>query len=158
MIDCAFRTEQGRFYYCVRAVIIRNGKLLAMRDEAASYYYLPGGKVEFGETAEDAVLREVREELLIQAEIVKALWFGQNFFIEKVKNEQYHEIGLYYLLKISDNDLTQNEFTINEGKHTLQFEWVPLNEIEDKNLYPEFIKAKIFQLPDSLEIIIEKDI
>lgn len=157
MIDCAFRTEQGRFYYCVRAVIIRKGKLLAMHDEIAPHYYLPGGKVGIGETAEEAVLREVKEELFIDAKIVRALWFDQTFFTEKVKNERYHELGLYYLLEISDNDLTESEFVRYEGKHTLRFEWVPFNELKDKYLYPEFIKTAIFYLPDTIKMIIERE-
>ncbi|MDE6442397.1 MAG: NUDIX domain-containing protein [Clostridia bacterium] len=157
MIDCAFRTEQGRFYYCVRAVIIREGKLLAMQDENALYYYLPGGKVAMGETAEEAVLREVSEELSVNAKILRALWLVQNFFIEKVKNEKYHELGLYYLLEIADSDLTENEFIIHEGKHTLRFEWIPLNEVKDKYLYPEFVKTAIFDLPDTLKMIIERE-
>lgn len=103
MIDCAFRTEEGRFYYCVRAIIIRNGKLLVMRDENSPHYYLCGGKVGMGETAEEAVLREVKEELGVDAQIERALWFDQNFFTEKVKNERYHELGLYFLLRIKEN-------------------------------------------------------
>lgn len=156
MIDCAFRTEQGRFYYCVRAIIMRDGKLLAMQDEKAPYYYLPGGKVAMGETAEEAVLREVNEELLVNAKLVRALWLVQNFFIEKVKNERCHELGLYYLLEIADDELTDNEFVIHEGKHTLRFKWIPLNEIKDKYLYPEFIKTEILDIPNSLKMIIER--
>lgn len=157
MIDCAFRTDEGRFYYCVRAVIIRSGKLLVMRDDVAPYYYLPGGKVGIGETAEEAVLREVEEELSVQAEIVRPLWIGQAFFVEKVKNERYHELGIYFLLKIAEDDLTEDEFSIKEGKHTLQFEWLEFKEIKDKYLYPEFIKSEVFEIPHSLKMIIEKD-
>ncbi len=157
MIDCAFRTEEGRFYYCVRAIIIRNGKLLAMQDENAPYYYLIGGKVGMGETAEEAVLREVKEETGIDAEIERALWFTQNFFTEKVKNERYHEIGLYFLLRIKDNELTEEEFTVQEGKHTLRFEWLPFERLRGEYLYPNFIKSEIFDLPQSLKIIIEKE-
>lgn len=157
MIDCAFRTEEGRFYYCVRAVIVRDGKLLAMHDERSPYYYLPGGKVAMGETAELAVLREVKEELGIDAEIVRALWLDQNFFTEEVKNERYHEIGLYFLLRIKDDDLTEEEFVLKEGKHTLKFEWLPFERVHSEYLYPNFIKNEIFDLPQNLKMIIEKE-
>lgn len=157
MTDCAFRTEEGRFYYCVRAIIIRNGKLLVMRDEVSPHYYLCGGKVCMGETAEEAVLREVREELGIDAEIDRPLYFCQNFFTEKVKNERYHEIGLYFLLKIKDGELTEEEFTIKEGKHTLSFRWLPLGRLKDEFFYPEFIKSEILEIPQHLKMIIEKE-
>lgn len=157
MIDCAFRTEEGRFYYCVRAVIVRDGKLLVMRDEIAPYYYLIGGKVGMGETAEQAVLREVKEETGIDAQVVRALWFDQNFYTEKVKNERYHELGLYFLLRIKDDELTQEEFTVKEGKHTLRFKWLPFEKLRGEYLYPNFIKSEIFDLPQSLKMIIEKE-
>lgn len=156
MTDCAFRTEEGRFYYCVRAVIIRNGKLLVLHDERSPHYYLPGGKVGMGETAEQAVLREVKEELGIDAQIGRALWLDQNFFTEKVDNERYHELGLYFLLRIKDDELTEEKFVVKEGKHTLRFEWLAFERLQGEYLYPNFIKTEIFALPRNMKMIIEK--
>ena len=45
-----------------------------------------------GETAEDAVVREMEEELEIQAKIVRPLWLNQGFFTEDVDRLNYHEI------------------------------------------------------------------
>ena len=39
-----------------------NNKILAMHDERSPYFYLPGGRVQMGETAEHAVVRGVEEE------------------------------------------------------------------------------------------------
>ena len=73
-MDISFLEGNGKFNYRVCAVITDGGRLLAMRDERSPYYYLPGGRVKLFETAEEAVLREVREELLIDARIVRPLW------------------------------------------------------------------------------------
>ncbi len=64
-MDITFKTEEGKFNYRTGAIIIREGKLLAMRDKSP-YYYLPGGRVHLHERVEDAVLREVREELGVE--------------------------------------------------------------------------------------------
>ena len=65
-MDCTFHTEQGRFNYRVCGIMLSGGKLLAMRDENPPYYYLPGGRVTLHETAEAAILRELREELTLR--------------------------------------------------------------------------------------------
>ena len=62
-MDITFKTDSGIFNYRVCAMILHDGKILAMQDDRSPYYYLPGGRVAMGESAEDAVLREVQEEL-----------------------------------------------------------------------------------------------
>lgn len=44
-------------------VVIQDGRMLLVRKEGATAFILPGGKIEPGETMEQAVRREVREEL-----------------------------------------------------------------------------------------------
>lgn len=75
-MDIVLRTENGRFNYRVCGIMIYENKILAMHDENAPYFYLPGGRVELHETAEAAVLRELKEELEIDAEIMRPLWFN----------------------------------------------------------------------------------
>lgn len=55
----------------VSALILQDGKvLLAMRRDI-DWWNLPGGGMEIGETVEEAVLREVREETGLEVEIVR---------------------------------------------------------------------------------------
>ena len=43
------------------AMILSENRILAMHDERSPYFYLPGGRVKMGETADQAVVREIRE-------------------------------------------------------------------------------------------------
>ena len=104
-MDISFKTEEGRFNYRVCAIIINDGKILAMRNERTPYFFLPGGRVAMNETVEVAVLRELREELDIDAEIVRPLWLNQSFFTEDVSKEKFHELCLYFLMDVTKTDL-----------------------------------------------------
>ncbi|AZM55316.1 DNA mismatch repair protein MutT [Streptomyces sp. WAC 01529] len=59
----------------VGAALYDQGRLLAARrsapPELAGGWELPGGKVEPGERCEDALVRELREELGVEAEILE---------------------------------------------------------------------------------------
>jgi len=156
-MDITFKTEEGKFNYRVCAIILHNQKILSMHDERSPYYYLPGGRVAMHETAEQAVLREVKEELCIDAEIVRPLWLNQSFFTEDVSKERYHEICLYFLVDVSKTDLLSKggTFTLYEGKHTHKFEWLDITRLKDEYFYPNFLKEKIFDLPEHLTICAE---
>ena len=159
-MDVVLKTENGRFNLRVCGIIIHNGKLLAMRDENSPYYYLPGGRINLHERAEDAILREMREELGVSAEIIRPLWVNQAFFVEEVLQEKFHEICLYFLLDTAKSDLLEREdkFLRSEGKHTLTFEWIKFDDLKEKYLYPEFIKKEIFNLPENLSLTTENRI
>ena len=46
----------------VRGIILRNGKIAMMHSQKYNYYKLPGGGIEPGESLEETLIREVREE------------------------------------------------------------------------------------------------
>ena len=158
-MDITFNTEQGRFNYRVCGMIIHEGKILAMHDQRSPYYYLPGGRVQLGETVEEAVLREIREELEIDAKIVRPLWFNQGFFTEDVSGEQFHEICIYFLMDISHTDLLSKgeQFVLSENNQRHTFEWLAFDRLKDEYFYPIFLKEKIFDLPEKLTIIANYD-
>ena len=156
-MDISFKTDEGRFNYRVCAIMLDNGRILAMRDECSPYYYLPGGRVEMGETAEQAVIREIQEELFITPEIVRPLWLAQAFFTEDVNKLNYHELCIYFLADISKTDILSKgkRFTLLEGHHTHDFEWLEFERLNNEYFYPLFLKNEIFSLPDEFTIRID---
>ena len=56
----------------VRGIIFRDGKIAMMHSVKYNYYKLPGGGIEPGETMEETLVREVREEsgLLVKPETI----------------------------------------------------------------------------------------
>lgn len=153
-MDINYVTGNEKFNYRVCAIIINDNKILAMHDERSPYYYLPGGRVQMGETAEQAVIREVEEELNITPGIIRPLWLDQSFFNEEVDKLNYHEICIYFLMDISNTDLLKRgaRFTLHEGSHTLDFEWLALERLAVEHFYPIFLKTDIFNLPEHFTI------
>lgn len=158
-MDITFETEAGRFNYRVCAVLLDGERILAMHDERSPYFYLPGGRVRMGERAEDAVLREVREELGIEARIVRPLWLSQSFFNEDVAHVDYHELCLYFLVDASATDLLTrgDRFRGPELRHVHDFEWLPFERLKDEYFYPLFLKTEIFHLPEQLTLRTDRE-
>ena len=158
-MDITFETDEGRFNYRVCAVLLDEERILAMHDERSPYWYLPGGRVRMGERAEDAVLREVREELGIEARILRPLWLSQSFFTEDVARADYHELCLYFLLDVSGTDLLArgDRFRGPERRHVHDFEWLPFERLKDEYFYPLFLKTDIYHLPEGLTLRTDRE-
>ena len=150
--NISYVAANARFNYRVCGILLSEGRILAMHDERSPYYYLPGGRVKLGEIAEDAVLREIREELGVSARILRPLWLNQAFFTEEVDGLRYHELCLYFLLDASGTDLAERGegFTVAERQHSLRFEWLAFDRLKDEYFYPNFLKTEIFSLPEHL--------
>lgn len=158
--DLTFRMKTGTFNYRVGAIILHGGRLLLMKNSEEPYYYSVGGRVRFNETTEEAVRREVREEIGIDLEIDRFLFFQEQFFDGKVTGTHIHELGVYYLMKDSgvlDNmeRLTCRSVTARGVAEELV--WLPLNEIHKYYLVPESVAARLQNLPEHPEHLIEID-
>lgn len=156
-MDITFRTDGARFNLRAAAVIVNENRVLAMSDERSPYFYLPGGKIALGETAEEAALRELREELGIEAKVVRPLYIAQSFFTEEGSGENFHEICFYILIDCSDTDLVSRgkSFIIKERYHTLEFKWLDVADLENEYFYPTFLRERMKKLPEGVEMITE---
>ena len=152
--DISYVIGNNKFNYRVCGIITHDSKILAMHDERSPYFYLPGGRVKMGETAEQAIQREIQEELNITPLIIRPLWLNQGFFTEDVDHLHYHELCVYFLLDVTGTDLFTkgNKFTLNEQHHSHEFEWLPFDRLKDEYFYPVFLKTEIYNLPVSFTI------
>ena len=65
--------EQARFRIGVFAIIERAGRYLLARRPDIGWWNLPGGGLEYGETVDDGLRREVREEIGCDIEVARLI-------------------------------------------------------------------------------------
>lgn len=148
--NCAFTEELRKFRYRAAGIIIEDGCVLMVTNDSADYYYSIGGAVHMGETAEEAVLREVFEEAKVVCEIDRLLFINENFFFENgIEN---HEISFYYLIKPVDRSL------IYKSSNSCGFDeylcWIPISDLPDITAFPSFFKTELINLPENPVYII----
>src|SRR3989338_5156490 len=80
----------------------RNEMLLTVRGRAPKkgFFDLPGGFIEPRESAEQAVVREIREELGIELETKKIIYFNSGFSTYLYKGTKYQTLGLAFFIRI----------------------------------------------------------
>ena len=81
-----------------RGVCVQEGKILLCKAKGGATTYLPGGHVEFGETGRQALVREVKEEMGVDAETGAFLGVVENAFEQHGK--PHAEVNLVYELKV----------------------------------------------------------
>jgi ADP-ribose pyrophosphatase YjhB (NUDIX family) len=153
--NISIETLEGRFSYRVGGIIIDSNRILMVKNSGDSYYYTVGGRVKFGESAQEAVLREAFEETKIQFEIERLGFIHENFFIwEQEGNLPFHEIVLFFYLKTKNqlDKLENNIFNEEYGEVTLH--WLPINDLDKINLFPEFFKTELKNNSNNIKHIV----
>jgi len=129
-----------------RGLILDGGRVLACKDTRGDYFYLPGGHIEFGESAADALAREIDEEAGLKAKVGRLLMVFEQAFEQKGK--PHHELCLmFHVEHLADPDQpvdpsrapTLPEVRSREEK--LDFEWIELAALPETDLRPIEIKA-----------------
>ena len=109
----------------VAAIIIENGKVFATQrgyGEFKDGWEFPGGKIEPGETPEEAIVREIKEELDTEVEVIELL--------DTVEYDypNFHLSMGCFICKIKSGDLVLKEHEAAKWltKDTLgSLEWLP---------------------------------
>ncbi|MCJ8055423.1 NUDIX hydrolase [Shinella curvata] len=147
------------FSFRVAGLIFRDGYILAQRGAKDDYWALPGGRAEIGESSEETVLREMREELHREARIERLVWTVENFFT--YEGYAAHELGFYYLLSLDgafpfhETDIVHR---VVDGVE-VEFRWLRATPetLTENRLKPQFIAGRIDRLPASAEHLIVRE-
>lgn len=107
----------------------RSGHVLLCKHNKGDYYYLPGGHVEPGERAAEALRREFMEETGQRVAVGRLLACEEHLF--RHKKSTRHEVNLVFHVELQ----TGAEAVRSIESH-LSFEWVPRRLLESIDLRP----------------------
>jgi 8-oxo-dGTP diphosphatase len=109
----------------VGGVILQDASVLLLlrkKPPEAGFWSLPGGRVEFLERVEDALVRELKEELGVEAEIESLLCVTDHI----VEADYAHWVSPAYLVRLVAG-VARNL----EPEKTAAIEWFPLSELPE---------------------------
>lgn len=126
------------------AIIIDNGKILLIHRIKAGkeFYVLPGGSVEFGETAEKACQRTVKEEIGLDVQIGKRM-----YTFAKQGRKEYSFIAV----PVSGSNQTgESERSHLSRGNEYELVWIDTDVFREINFLPETLKEIIIKqiIPD----------
>lgn len=147
-------------YICdLRAVgvLLRSNKLLVQRERNGNEFALPGGHVRIGETLENGLIREYKEEMDADIACKRLLWSEESFW--QWHGRQAHSIAFYYLVEpceesaMPDND----EFIPQKDNTDVLVGWMPIDKLQDIAIYPRFLSKEIFDLNGAPKHFVSQD-
>jgi 8-oxo-dGTP diphosphatase len=122
----------------VRAVIIRDGDVLLQRkvdENGFEHFTLPGGAQELGETLAEALLRECREEVGADIEVIDLLCVCDYF-----KSRLTSPPSTRHVLELLFRCTIDNDYTAQNGprpdRHQVDVLWAPINSLDAIGLVP----------------------
>lgn len=131
----------------VRAIIVRDDSLLTVKRVKSNetYWVFPGGGIENGEDNISAIIRECKEELGVDVEVLE-LMFETSF----VRKEDGERREYFYKCNIIGGELGTGagpEYQENSGyEGTRELEWIKLSDLKDFNIRPVQIKNGLLNL------------
>ena len=127
-----------RFHLGVYGILINNGRILLIKKSRGPYkgmYDLPGGGIEFGEKVEEALRRELMEEVGIGLGGSKFVGYNEHF--SEYDNEQgeprrMHHVGLYFLISAEFESIKKD----SDGHDSLGAEFVEIKDLDSFKIAP----------------------
>lgn len=110
-------------------IVIRDEAVLLVKQ--TNGYDLPGGGVELGETLEEAVIREVKEEtgVIVAHPLIVGVKTGFYIPFQQSKDSAKQAVQSYFACEYKGGELSSDGFDDNELIFSIKSEWVPLRNL-----------------------------
>ena len=141
--DMSVPCGEGILNLRVGAIILRNGRFLMAGNDRDPYLYSVGGRIQFGETAEEAVVREVEEETGWRLQIDRLGFVHECYFIMDIPpnvGKPVYELCFYFYMQAPEDFEPIGESATSDGLRE-RLTWVDFDE--PQTLYPAFFREEL---------------
>jgi len=128
--------EAKNFEVCIRAIILSKNKILACWSREKKYYFFPGGHIDFEESAQQALKRELKEELHILVRKPEFIGTVENIYVED--RQKHHEINLVFSAKA-------DKIKTDSRENHIGFELIDIKKLSKTKIYPIALKKAIIR-------------
>jgi 8-oxo-dGTP pyrophosphatase MutT (NUDIX family) len=143
----SFVTGTDKFQVRAAFIIMHNNKVLFQRVHNEELWFVPGGRVDFFESSERTIERELLEEFGVSLDNKRLVWVVENFV--EFPESRVHEIGMFYLVDISDQAILSYTGEFVGIEDWLVNQWIPIDELEKYKIVPEFVIPELNTLDPS---------
>lgn len=141
--DLTLPAGEGFVNLRVGAIIEKKGKILMVGNDRVNYCYSVGGRIQFGESAEQALRREVLEETGWDLEIDRLGFIHEDFFPSDSPGKLgklIYEIAFYFYMK-TPADFEPRSGSLTEDGQGERLEWISPDT--EKTMYPAFFRTEL---------------
>ncbi len=139
------------------AVIVERGRVLLHFASRTGIWMTPGGTGEFGETARETLVRELREELGVEAGVGPLLFVVEHFFT--MSGRDWHQLlWLHAATLPPDCDaMRRDAWDAKQPEGVVTFRWVPIEELASIPLVPGFLAQALREPRATTRFIVHAD-
>ena len=141
--DMTVPCGEGILNLRVGAIILQDDRYLMVGNEGMDYLYSVGGRIQFGETAEEAVVREVFEETGVRMQIDRLGFIHEEYYygdVPPTAGKLIYEIGFFFYMKVPADFEPVCTSSTQDG-HREHLRWVSLKE--KVKAYPAFFQTEL---------------
>lgn len=149
--DMCISCEDGILNIRAGAIIMKDGKILMVGNKKIDYLYSVGGRIKFGETAEEAVVREVLEETGVKLEIDRLGFIWESYFYGDApanRGKLIYEISFFFYMKVPDNFEPISESFMEDSSEEY-LKWISPNE--NVKIFPNFFRTELKNPTDTVK-------
>lgn len=118
-------------------ILIEDGKILIVKQEVSEqrHWALPGGKLEYGETIEQCLAREISEETGIEVGVKELLYITDRF-----RHLNNHIVHISFLVERLGKKPKVMNWTHRDEKMIREVKMVPIGELMEYGFSQKFYK------------------